>query len=70
MSHFLNVMLNVNMLSAVILNFIMLSVMGPNKSLGPEVGLWNTSSCLGAALGATKLITVIGMNSVALCCAT
>jgi hypothetical protein len=35
-----------------------------------EVSLLNKSSRLAAALGVTKFMTVIAMNSVTLCCAT
>jgi len=34
-----------------------------------ESGLLNKNSCLTAALGVTKFITVIAMNLVTLCCA-
>jgi hypothetical protein len=34
-----------------------------------EAGSLNKSSCLAAALGVTKFITVISMNLVTLCCA-
>jgi hypothetical protein len=35
-----------------------------------EASLLNKSSCLAAALGVTKFITIIAMFLVALCCAT
>ena len=37
---------------------------------GPEAGLLNKCLCLAAALGVTKFIAIIAMNSVTLCCAT
>jgi hypothetical protein len=40
------------------------------KESASESGLLNKSSCLAAALGVTKFMTVIALNLVTLCCAT